>query len=920
MRYRILGPLEFRQSGEWHTVDATKWRTLLAVLLCHPGRPVSADRLIEELWAGRPPASALKLLQVYVSRLRRLLGEDALVTHKDGYRAGAYELVAAETDVACFDELAERGRGELRAGDPAAAATTLAEALDLWRGPAFADVPPTPAVLAAAEPLEERRLSALEARADALLRDGRPIEALSVLEPAADDQLRETLHAHRITALYRCGRQADALDAYEQLRRILAEELGVDPSPPLQRLHQAILTGDLVLSAPTVRPRQLPRESAVFTGRDGEIARVRETLGHAGPVVISAVDGIGGVGKSALAIQAAHREMDRFPDGQLYADLHGATVGLAPLAPREVLARFLRALGLLEGIPADTDAASAEFRSLTADRRLLVVLDNAATADQVRPLLPAGTGCAVLVTSRKSLTTLDGAVRLNLDVLPRDEAVALIARLAGPDRVTAEPAAAADIAELCGRLPLALRIAGARLAARPSMPLTELAARFADEQTRLENLQEGDLAVRASFQVGYQAIDPLAGRAFRLLGLLDGPDTTVPVVAAGLDIPVPAANAALERLVDARLVQPLPSGRYTLHDLLRLFAREQAHAEETEDDVEAALTRMARHYLATSQRAVKLFAPLRQWPMYETGCQTMEPLADGTEALAWLEAERANLVAFILRAERHPDPVAWLSVWLAHTLSWFFDLRGHSSDHEKVAGATLRTAGRFSDRHAMAWSLDRMAFALGTVWRSEDAVPYLERAIDLWQELDDRDGEQRCLCNLGWVLIEVEKYEAAVDPLERQIQMAGELGNDVALAIGLSNLAAAYRGLGRTGEALTVIHQGLDLAREIGDTRSIGISLYVLGLIHHDRGDHLQARTLLEDSLRLHSVAGSRHEQCEFGIALSRICRGLGDYEAALRCIDEALAISRLIGRWEVETTTERERVLLEISRTSPRT
>jgi hypothetical protein len=407
--------------------------------------------------------------------------------------------------------------------------------------------------------------------------------------------------------------------------------------------------GDAAVPVPT----ELPADIVSFTGRRRELRRLRELLGTAGrrpTAVAAAIDGIGGVGKSALAIHAAHALARQFPDGQLYVDLGGTSPGLAPLAPQEVLGRFLRSLGVDgEHVPVELEDAVARFRSLLAGRRILVVLDNAAGAAQVQLLLPATTGCAALITSRRVLVALESAVHVHLEVLSSNESVGLLRRLAGGERVAVELTAARTIAQQCGFLPLALRIASARLAARPSWPLHALAEQLADERRRLDRLQLGDLAVRASFQLSYDALldaegGPLAARAFRLLGLLDGLDVSIPVVAALVDRSPATVEPVLERLVDAQMLESPVPGRYRMHDLLRLFAREQAHQRERVAARRAALRRALRCYLATARHASRLVQPadLRRTVEGDTGGVE---LRDRRDALAWLEAERGNLIA-----------------------------------------------------------------------------------------------------------------------------------------------------------------------------------------------------------------------------------------------------------------------------------
>jgi DNA-binding SARP family transcriptional activator len=564
MRFRVLGPLEVWDGHSWVGVPAGKQRALLAILLLKANWLVATDWLIEQLWAQRPPAGAANQLQVYVSRLRLRLDDRArrvLVTQSPGYRL---VVGTGELDLQRFEELVARGQRALQDGLLERTAGSLGEALGLWRGRALADVPSGPLVDAEAMRLEERRLLAVEAFVDVELGRGRHSGLVGELQAlVAEQPLRERLWGQLLVAMYRSGRQAEALAAYQQLRGRLVGELGIEPCAELQRLQRLILTADPALEAepqagprpgrpaagsaaisepwptptPMPVPRQLPSDVVAFTGRELKLTWLDKVFGAAGParpVVISAIDGAAGIGKSALAIHAAHRleAAGRFPDGQLYVDLRGASDGLAPPAPLEVLGRFLWVLGTpLAAIPGELEEAAARFRSLAAERRLLMVLDNARDAGQVAPLLPSAPGCGVLVTSRQVLASLDGAHHLHLDVLSHEEAMVLLGRLAGHERIAAEPEAAAKVAFWCGYLPLALRIAGARLAERPDWPVRALADRLADAQRRLDELELADRGMRASFALSYQQLggsaDPVdrqAAGAYPLLGLLDGPD------------------------------------------------------------------------------------------------------------------------------------------------------------------------------------------------------------------------------------------------------------------------------------------------------------------------------------------------------------------------------------------------------------
>ena len=523
MQFRLLGPLEVWDGEERIDLGGAKQRALLALLLLNANRTVRRIQVVDWLWDTAPPRTAGDLVHEYVSRLRRALrpcrtvepSSPRLLTHGSGY---VLRVEPDELDLDRFERLVDQAHQVMAAGDLELATGSLRQALGLWRGSALADLPPSLAVDAESARLEEARLTALEDRIEAELGVGRHAELVGELEALVSAQpLRERLRAQLMLALYRSGRQPEALAVYRAARRLLAADYGLEPGSRLRELEQAILCDEPALhnltigagrsSAPPPPPQPIPHELpssiAEFTGRTRELQLLTRHLDitdtTAGlPVVISAIDGMGGIGKSALAIQAANQLAERFPDGQLYVNLHGATPGQAPRSPLDALGQLLRSLGLdPAAIPAQVEEAAVRWRSLASGRRLLLLLDNARDAAQVRPLLPGSPTCAVVVTSRQVLGSLD-ARSLHLDLLAHEQALKLLGRIGGRHRVAAEPAAAAEVVDWCGRLPLAIRIAGARLAARPTWPLRELAERLADATRRLDELTIDGLAVRAA--------------------------------------------------------------------------------------------------------------------------------------------------------------------------------------------------------------------------------------------------------------------------------------------------------------------------------------------------------------------------------------------------------------------------------------
>jgi len=625
---RLLGPVEVRSADAWRQPDRPQLRLVLALMALRSGQVVPVGELIGAVWAETPPRSARASMQVLVTRLRRLLAGtpgSKLERRGEGYRL---HLEPDRLDVHRFRSLAKAGRD---AADCRTAVAAFDEALALWRGPALADVPGTAKIEAIRSGLAEEHLSALQDRISAMLGCGLEWEAAAELPGLlARNPLAERLAGMLMVALYRCGQQADALKVFREVRARLVAELGIEPGPELQHMHQRILTGDPDLTAPPlarvqalppaasaaapapaprvqrVVPRQLPTAPSHFAGRTAELQALTKLVNGGrdagGTVMISAISGTAGVGKSTLAVYWGHQVAGEFPDGQLYVNLRGFGPSGPPVTSAEAIKGFLAAYQVPSAaIPAGLDTLAGLYRSMLAGTRTLIVLDNARDVDQVRPLLPASPGCLVLVTSRNQLAGLvanEGARLVTLDVLPESEAHELLVSRLGPSRVRAEHDAVTEVARLCAGLPLALGIAATHAAARPGFALTALAAGLRDGQGRLDALDTGDAtgSLREVFSWSHQQLSHSAGRLFRLMSVHPGPDMSVQAAASIAGIAVPDAQRALGELSSASLVAERSPGRYSYHDLLRTYAAEQATDCDGDVEVRAAMNRMLDHY------------------------------------------------------------------------------------------------------------------------------------------------------------------------------------------------------------------------------------------------------------------------------------------------------------------------------------
>ncbi|MFI9812519.1 AfsR/SARP family transcriptional regulator [Saccharothrix variisporea] len=852
MEFRILGPLEVWSGRERIALGGPQNERLLAALLLAGGRVVPVPDLVDALWGDAPPPTAKHQVHKVIAKLRQVL-PGVLETDGPGYR------VDARVDAADFEALAARGT-----------IAALTEGLSLWRGPALAGVD-APGLRAAVAALEERRLAVLEELTDLRLAAGESAALVVELPRLIEAHpYRERLRSLLMIALYRSARQADALAVYQQTRALFDEELGIEPGAELAELHRRVLRADPALDLPVrdTGRSTLPYDLPDFAGRRADLAAVLAAT-EAAPVV--AVDGMAGVGKTALAVHVAHRVAGRFPHGRLLLDLRGHTPGAEPLTPETALARLLAMLGVAEHtIPEGLDQRAARWRAELADRKVLLVLDNAASAAQVRPLLPGGSGCLALITSRHRLGVLDGAEVHTLEPMPDDDAAVLFANVVGVRRAAAEPAAAAEVVELCGRLPLAIRIAATRLASRPVWTVADLARRLRDTG-RLVQLTVADRSVAAAFALSHRHLDADEQRLLALLGRHPGSDFEAFSVAALAGTSPRQAEASLERLLDAHLLGQRTADRYTCHDLVRQFAR------ELPVDDELPLARLRDFYLATATAATDVISPegRRFEPVAELPPAHV-PAIDGLDgALAWLGAEHNALLEFAAR------PHGWQ---LALVLRAYFEHSGHFGQWRDTHERALREA----EDNPRATALLEFNLAAVAMWtdRPADGMAHLRRASAVAAP-SDLSLRATILSNLG--MLAHQQFRDVEGAAYLRASLAVEHGNARITALAVNNLALTEGRLGEPERAMAHHREALALARSAGLPTAERAVLLGTGETALRLGLVAEARTAFRAAVELARAGRFRIQEA---LALDGLAHATGD-PAHWRA---ALAILRDLG------------------------
>jgi DNA-binding SARP family transcriptional activator/tetratricopeptide (TPR) repeat protein len=893
-RFLLLGTVEVHPDGGPLALGRRRERCLLALLLLEAGRVVGVDRLVDLLWDREPPDSARDTLYTHMSRLRTALdpGRDGrygirLHARQSGYLA---EVDPDAVDAHRFTALVRAAGGST---EPAVRSAGFRAALALWRGPVMQDSASELLRQRIAATLTEQRLDATELAVDAELRCGRHRELVGELTAlTAEHPTREALWAALARALYRCDRQADALAALRQARLRLDADLGIDPGPGLRLLHAQILRADPALRTDPTTARlpaahhQLPPDIADFTGRDAPLRHLHDLAEQAAAatstaVPILVVEGMGGLGKSRLAIRFAHQLLRRglFDEIQLWAQLHGFHAVRPPAEPGAILGNLLRLLGVAaQQLPEDVDSRAALYRDRLGGRRVLVLLDDAASEEQVRPLLPGGPGSLVLITTRRRLTGLDGVHTLPLETFSTEESLDLLARQAGRDRVAAEPAAARRLAQLCGHLPLALALTARHLRGRPHQRLDELVTRLDADSRSGERSPHAD-AVQAVFDVSYRALPTDHQRVFRLLAVHPGHDVSVPSVAALAAIPSCDAQAVLDDLLDEHLLSHCTGPGYGIHDLIRQYLTEQSQRHDSVLDRHAALTRVVQHYLTWAEHATLLIHPTERRRVRTPPGQP--PWPTPAEAIAWAESEYENLIATVHRAAEAPGVDPELAVRLVAALYRPLANRGHSTDRITLNHIAVRVARRIGDQHAEAQSLEDLGALCGQVGLTAESVAYSSRALVVWTDLGDRIGRQACLADLGNTWRQLGDHDKAIEYLRQSLRMSVESGDEQGGASTLNYLGLTHQQVGDHDAAAACLTRSADAYRRVGNRLGEAIALANHGWARQRAGRPREAIDFHARGLAMFHDLEDHYNEAEQHWGIATASHRLGDPDTA---------------------------------------
>lgn len=917
LRFSVLGPVRAWSDDTELDLGAPQQRALLAVLLINAGHPLSLREIVAVLWGSEPPDTADNLVHRYVGVLRRLFepgltGRGAsrvLVRGSGGYRL---DVEASDVDLLRFREM----RRSAEAAEPGAAAGLLLSALELWRGPVAADIPAEVRMRPAFTLVEGERLAALASAAEHAPAAGAEVaeRVLAAMRAAAAaDRLDELLQARFMLVLAATGKQAEALEVFRTTRALLADELGLDPGPELRDAHERVLrqqTDEPGAERQTKQPAQLPADLSVFAGRRQDLDLFPVVGPASGPVGVVTIGGMGGVGKTTLAVHWAHRIAEHFPDGQLYVDLHGFHPNRALVSPSDALHSFLEALGVpARRIPAGLDAQTALFRSLLAGRRVLIVLDNARDSEQVRPLLPGSPGCLTVVTSRSRLYDLvaaNGAIAVPLERLPGADATELLTRRLGADRVAREPASAAEIVELTGRLPLTLAMVCARAAMNPRFSLAAIAGELRESHGSLDAFvgESADSDVRSVFDWSYRILTPPAARLFRLLALHPGQDCTTAAAASLAGATVGKVRPALAELLRANLLAETEPGRFSSHDLLRAYARELG---DEDDEAGDARRRMLDHYVHAAVDATGMLFPGRErLPLDEPAPgAVVRAFRDAAEASAWFDTERPTLIAAIKQNATAGDGYAWQ---LAVAMEMYLDRTGSWLVQREIQAAARASALALVDRYALACTERSLGFVEGRLRRWADADRHLGHALELFAQLDDANGEARAHRLQAFLLNQRERYDDSLGHYRAAIELYRASGWQSGLAHVFNEIGWTYILLGDHPQALVECRRAIELHSAIGDANGEAAAWDSVGYAEHHLGAYEQALVSFGHALRLYRRVHDRYLEADTLVHIGDSHLAAGRAPSAGASWREALAILDDLGHPDAAGVREKLR------------